>query len=146
MEHVVALIWLAAAVVLAGAEAATGTFYLLMLAGGALITAGVSGLTDLPVWGDAVVFAGVSLALLVGVRPMLLRRFGTPPELQTNVAALTGRQAIVTEQVALDSGQVKLSGEIWTARPLDSAAVYHPGDTVTVLKIDGATAIVFKEA
>ena len=146
MGHVVALIWLAAAVVLAGVEAATGTFYLLMLAGGALITAGVSGLTDLPVWADAVVFAGVSLALVLGIRPMLLRRFGTPPQLQTNVAALTGRQAVVTEQVALDSGRVKLSGEIWTARPLDSAAVYQPGDTVTVLKIDGATAIVFKEA
>jgi membrane protein implicated in regulation of membrane protease activity len=37
---------------------------------------------------------------------------------------------------------VKLAGEIWSARSLDSERVHEPGATVRVIKIDGATALV----
>ena len=39
---------------------------------------------------------------------------------------------------------VKLDGDVWTARPLDPTEVYTAGTTVTVMKIDGATAVVWK--
>ncbi|GAA4474331.1 NfeD family protein [Rhodococcus olei] len=139
-----ALVWLVAGVLLAAAEAATGDFFLLMLAGGALVTAGVSAVTDAPVWIDAVVFAVVSLALVVGVRPALLRRFAKPPMLATNTAALPGKHALVLEEVSEHRGQVKLDGEVWTARPLDHTEVYPPGTTVTVMEINGATAVVWR--
>lgn len=139
-----AIIWLVAGVLLAGAEALTGDFFLLMLAGGALTTAGFSAVTDLPVWIDAVVFALVSLALVLGVRPSLLRRFAKPPLLATNAEALPGKHALVLENVSEQSGQVKLDGEVWTARPLDPTEVYPPGTTVTVMEIDGATAVVWR--
>jgi membrane protein implicated in regulation of membrane protease activity len=144
MDDVAAIIWLIAGVVLAAAEALTGDFFLLMLAGGALATAGVSAVTDFPVWGDAVVFGVVSLALVLGVRPILLRKFAKPPLLPTNTAALTGKSALVLEQVSAHEGQVKLGGEVWTARPLDETEVYAPGTTVTVMEIDGATAVVWR--
>ncbi|RVW04138.1 NfeD family protein [Rhodococcus xishaensis] len=139
-----ALIWLIAGVLLASAEALVGEFFLLMLAGGALATAGFSAVTDFPVWIDAVVFGIASLLLVLGVRPVLLRRFGTQPLELTNVAALTGKTALVLEEVAEHSGQVKLEGDIWTARPLDVTEVYSPGTTVTVMEIDGATAVVWR--
>ncbi len=139
-----ALVWLVAAVLLAAAEAATGDFFLLMLGGGALAAAGFSAATDLPVWADAIVFAVVSLVLVVGVRPLLLRRFAKPPLLPTNTAALPGKHALVLEEVAEHRGQVKLDGEVWTARPLDHTEVYPPGVTVTVMEIDGATAVVWR--
>ncbi|MGW0042074.1 NfeD family protein [Rhodococcus sp. NPDC003348] len=139
-----AVIWLVAGVLLAAAEAATGDFFLLMLAGGALATAGVSAVTDFPVWIDAVIFALVSLVLILGVRPALLRRFATPPVLPTNTAALPGKHALVLEEVSEHQGQVKLGGEVWTARPLDHTEVYPPGTTVTVMEIDGATAVVWR--
>ena len=129
---------------MAAAEALTGDLFLLMLAGGALVTGGVSAVTDFPVWADALVFALVSVLLLVGVRPMLLRRFSAPPPTPTNVAALTGKHALVLEQVGEHAGRVKLDGDVWTARPLDATEVYPPGSTVTVMKIDGATAVVWK--
>ncbi|MDV2475581.1 NfeD family protein [Rhodococcus zopfii] len=141
---VTALIWLIAGVALAAAEALTGDFVLLMLGGAALVTAGVSAATDLPVWADAVVFAVSSLVLLLGVRPALRRRYAAPPALTTGVDALPGKHALVLEQVAEHSGQVKINGEIWTARPLDDTAVYEPGTTVTVMQIDGATAVVWR--
>jgi hypothetical protein len=46
--------------------------------------------------------------------------------------------------VARHEGQVKLDGEIWTARPFNDDDVYEPGDHVTVVHIDGATAVVQK--
>ncbi len=102
---------------LAGAEALVGDFFLLMLAGGALATAGVSAVTDFPVWVDAVMFGVFSAALVLGVRPIMLRRFGSPPPTPTGIQALEGKHALVLEEVGEHSGQVKLNGEVWTARP-----------------------------
>lgn len=140
-----ALIWFAAAVLLAGAEALTGDLFLLMIAGGALGTAGVTALVDLPVWGDAIIFAAISLVLVLGLRPFLLRRFGKPPEHPTNTAALPGREARVLRAVESTDGLVRLDGQDWTARPLDPDFTYSEGENVIVFRIDGATAIVFKE-
>lgn len=144
MGVVAAIIWLIAGVLLAAAEALTGDFFLLMIAGGALATAGVSAVTEFPVWVDAIVFGVVSLTLVLGVRPILLRKFAKPPVLATGVAALSGKSALVLEQVSALEGQVKIGGEVWTARPLDETEVYAPGTTVTVMEIDGATAVVWR--
>lgn len=140
----VALLWLLGAVALAAGEALSGDFFLLMLAGGALGTAGFSALVDAPIWLDGIVFAALSAALILGVRPALTRRFGTPPPVAMGMEALTGRSAVVIDEIAADSGTVKLDGDVWTARPLDSTEVYAAGTTVTVMKIDGATAVVWK--
>ena len=48
------------------------------------------------------------------------------------------------EPVSRHHGQVKLDGEVWTARPYQDDEVYQPGDQVTVMHIDGATAVVWK--
>jgi membrane protein implicated in regulation of membrane protease activity len=138
------LIWLIVALALAGAEALTGDMFLLMLGGGALAAAGSSWLLDWPVWADGLVFLLVSVLLLVLVRPALRRRFASGAGLPEPVKALEGKSALVLDRVARHEGQVKLDGEIWTARPLNDNDVYEPGDHVTVVHIDGATAVVWK--
>lgn len=139
----VPLLWLILAIGLAGAEALTGDMFLLMLSGGALVTAGLGWATDWPIWADGASFLVVSVLLLVVVRPALRRRLGTPG-LPEPVKALEGKTALVLDRVARHEGQVKLDGEIWTARPLDDDDVFEPGDHVTVVRIDGATAVVFR--
>ncbi|MEU6185479.1 NfeD family protein [Nocardia sp. NPDC047038] len=139
-----AIFWLVAGILLAAAEMLTGDLTLLMLGVAALGTAGVSAAADTSIVADAVVFAVISAVLLLGVRPIIRRRYGTPPPTPTNVDALPGKTALVLEQVAAHSGQVKLNGEVWTARPMDTTEVYEPGTTVYVMKIDGATAVVWK--
>lgn len=140
----VALIWLIAALALAGAEALTGDLFLLMLSGAALAAAGSSWVFDWPIWADGVVFLLVSVLLLVGVRPVLRRRLVSGQTLPEPVKALEGRGALVLDRVARHGGQVKLDGEVWTARPYNAEDVYEPGDQVTVVHIDGATAVVSK--
>ena len=139
-----ALIWLIAGLGLAGAEALTGDLSLLMLSAGALAAAGSSWLFELPLWADGVVFLVVSVLLLVLVRPVLRRRMAGGTGLLDPVKALEGKPALVLEPVSRHHGQVKLDGEVWTARPYQDDEVYQPGDQVTVMHIDGATAVVWK--
>jgi membrane protein implicated in regulation of membrane protease activity len=141
----VAVIWLIFALVLAGAEALSGHMFLLMLGGGALAASATSWLTDSPLWIDGAVFLIVSVLLLVLVRPALRRRLTPPEGLPTGIKALEGKSALVLDRVARDEGQVKLDGQVWTARPLSEGDVYEPGESVTVMHIDGATAVVFRQ-
>ena len=138
-----ALIWLIAALALAGAEALTGDLFLLMLGGGALAAAGSSLIFD-QLWIDGAVFALVSVLLLVLVRPALRRHFQSGTGLPEPARALEGKSALVLDRVGRHEGQVKLDGEIWTARPYNDDDVFEPGDHVTVVHIDGATAVVQK--
>lgn len=139
----VPLIWLIVALGLAGAEALTGDLSLLMLSGGAVAAVGSSFVFD-EFWIDGVTFAVVSLLMLVLVRPMLRRRFAAGTGLLEPAKALEGKSALVLESVERHAGLVKLDGEVWTARPMNDNDVYEPGDHVTVMRIDGATAVVFK--
>jgi membrane protein implicated in regulation of membrane protease activity len=141
---VAALIWLVFALGLAAAEALTGDMFLLMLSGGALAAAGSSWLLGLPIWADGVVFAGVSVLLLALVRPSLRRRLGAGRDAEEPIRALEGRPAVVLEAVSRHQGRVRLDGEVWTARPYAEDDVYQPGEQVTVLRIDGATAVVLR--
>jgi membrane protein implicated in regulation of membrane protease activity len=140
----VALIWLIVALVLAGAEVLTGDMSMLMLGGGALAAAGAHWVFGWPVWADGAVFLVVSVLLLVLVRPVLRRRLTPRPPETTGIKALEGKSALVLDRVARHEGQVKLDGEVWTARPLNEDDVYEPGDQVTVMHIDGATAVVWR--
>lgn len=140
----VALIWLLSALALAGAEVLTGDMFLLMLSGGALSAAAAGWLFGLPVWADGVVFAVVSVLLLAVVRPNLRRRLTAGKGLPEPVKALEGKPALVLDRVSRHHGQVKLDGEVWTARPFNDEDVFEPGDQVTVMHIDGATAVVWK--
>lgn len=140
------LIWLVVALGLAGAEALTGDMSLLMLSGGALVAAGSAWLFDLPLWADGAVFLVVSVLLLVLVRPVVRRRLAAGRESPEPIRALEGKHALVLDRINRHQGQVKLDGEAWTARPLNEDDVYEPGEQVTVMSIDGATAVVWRDA
>ncbi|OBH56267.1 NfeD family protein [Mycobacterium sp. E2479] len=141
-----AVLWLIFALMLIGAEALTGHLFLVMLGGGALAAALTSWVTDFPVWADGAVFFIVSVLLLVLVRPPLKRRLTPAAAPRLGIEALQGKTALVLKRVARDAGQVKLDGQVWSARPLNEGDVYEPGEPVTVLQIDGATAVVFKSS
>ncbi|MEL3947978.1 NfeD family protein [Streptomyces alboflavus] len=112
-----------------------------MLAVGAVaaaVTAGLGGGVAL----QAVVFAVVSVALIAVVRPIAARHRSQRPELVSGVEALKGRSAVVMERVDASGGRIKLAGEIWSARPLDTEQSFEAGQEVDVVEIDGATAVV----
>lgn len=138
------LIWLIAALVLASAELLAGEFTMLMLAGAALTTSGVA-LAGVPLWAEIVCFCVSALLLLLFVKPYLGRHLKSAPVLDTSPKALEGSSAEVLEQVTLTSGQIRLDGSIWSARSIDPTQSFAAGERVTVVHIDGTTAVVLKE-
>ncbi len=112
-----------------------------MLSVGAVAAAVTAGITDNVVL-QVIVFCVVSTALIVVVRPIARRSREQPPGVSTGIDALKGRSAVVVERVDGDRGQIKLAGEVWSARALDGAETFEPGRQVSVVEIDGATAVV----
>ena len=100
-------------------------------------------------WLQIVVAAGLSVLLLLTIRPFLLRalRKGGDPAL-SNIDALIGMSGRVISTVTDTGGLVKLTnGETWTARLLGPAgetgsASVEPGQAISVRIIEGSTAVV----
>ncbi|MFE1884297.1 NfeD family protein [Streptomyces diastatochromogenes] len=112
-----------------------------MLAVGAVAAAVVAGL-GFDVVIQVLAFVVVSVALIAVVRPIETRHGRQRPQLATGVDALKGKQAVVLERVDGSGGRIKLAGEIWSARALDTGRAYEVGQEVDVVDIEGATAIV----
>jgi membrane protein implicated in regulation of membrane protease activity len=135
------IVWLIAAGVLVVAELLTTSLVFAMMAGGAASAAIVAALGGGTVF-QVAAFAVVSTALILGVRPIARRHLHTPSSIRTGVAALVGAEAEVLEVVSGKDGRVKLSGEIWSARAYDGHSEFGPGESVRVIEISGATALV----
>ncbi|CAL9621986.1 hypothetical protein SUDANB105_05862 [Streptomyces sp. enrichment culture] len=113
---------------------------------GMLAVGAIAGAIAAAVGGDVVVqvlvFVAVSVALLAVVRPIATRHRAQRPQLVSGVEALKGKQAVVLERVDGSGGRIKLAGEVWSARALDTDRAYEVGQEVDVVDIEGATAIV----
>jgi membrane protein implicated in regulation of membrane protease activity len=133
--------WLIAAGVLAAAEVMTLTLVLGMLAVAALAGA-LAAAVDAPAAAQVLAFAAASLLLLGLVRPVARRHRHGPAALRTGAAALVGRRGVALSTVDGQGGQVRVAGEVWTARSYDETTVIPAGAPVDVAQIDGATAVV----
>jgi membrane protein implicated in regulation of membrane protease activity len=140
------LLWVGGALVLGLLELTALDFVFSMLVAGAL-AAGLAAALGFSFTVQAFVFTGVSVIGLVVVRPYLRRWAArSAPDVPTNVDALAGRTALALTELDDRGGQVKLSGETWSARVADRG-VRIPADTdVVVVRIEGATAIVRADA
>ncbi|MEV6449389.1 MULTISPECIES: NfeD family protein [unclassified Amycolatopsis] len=140
-----ALVWLIVGIALVIAEVVSGDFVLVMLGVAALFGAGAEVLTGNLVI-DVAVFAVASVGMLLLVRPALKRRLLSGPAHHTGIDALIGARAVVVSTVDSETGQVKLAGDVWSARSMSAhLPPIAPGTSVTVVEISGATAVVSDE-
>jgi len=134
--------WFLGALLLGIAEIFTLDLTLAMCAGGALAGA-IAILLGAPQWLAASIAVIVAGLLLFALRPWLLSNLrARTPLIETNAAALVGKEAKTLSVVTMDKGRVKLHGEVWTARVAEGADEIPEGVEVTVVKISGATALV----
>ena len=139
--------WIVLGVVLAVAEIFTTTLFLIMFAAGAFAAAGAAAL-GAPVALQALVFALVSVLSVAVARPVIRGHARSAMESGDHpfgVEALEGATALVIERVDPDHGMVKIDGELWSARPYDATQVFDPGARVQVIKVRGATALVWQD-
>jgi membrane protein implicated in regulation of membrane protease activity len=143
-----AILWIVLGVLLAIAEAFTATVLVIFFSVGALAAAGVAAL-GAPLLLQVIVFAVVSGLSLAALRPTLMR-FARPDgrergDTPIGLEALEGGHGTVLEEVGADAGMIKLGGEIWQARSFDGHETYLPGERVRVVRVVGATAVVWRD-
>lgn len=136
------IIWLVTAAILGVVEFFTLTVVFGLLSGAAVLAAIAAGL-GAPVTVQVLVFAAATAVGMLLVRPIALRHMAGPPLIREGSDALVGRSALVLNEVGISGGLIKLSGEEWSARPLDENEVIAAGTLVDVMEIDGATAVVY---
>lgn len=137
------MVWLLAAIALCAAEVLTLDLVLLMLGAAALMTAGAALFVD-PLALQLAVFASSAGLLLVGVRPVARRHLAVRA-LPSGNDRLAGRHVTVVQPIGPDSGQVRVDGELWRARPYAGGPDLPAGSTAVVAEVEGATLHVYPE-
>jgi membrane protein implicated in regulation of membrane protease activity len=142
-----AILWIVLGIALAIAEAFTATLLIIFFAVGALAAAGVAAL-GAPLLLQVVTFAVVSGLSVAALRPIIMKHAKSAAEsgdMQFGLEAIEGGHGLVLEEVHADRGMIKIDGEMWQARSFDGHEIYLPGERVRVIKVIGATAIVWRE-
>ncbi len=135
------IIWLAAFVVFAIAEAATVQLVSIWFAAGSIAALIVS-LLHGQLWLQIAVFLLVSIIALVLTRP-LIKKYIASRYKPTNADRIIGSVCRVTEDIdnIAPSGAVSAQGKIWTARSKTGAPI-RAGSLVRAIAIDGVKLIV----
>ena len=134
------VVWLVGAVGLAIAELHSGDFTLLMLAGGCLF--GLFAALIIPAFWAQAIIAALSTALLLWVlRPTLLHRVRSMPGYRSSLDRMVGSSGLVTQAITADAGEVKIDGEVWSARSLEGTPIAADQE-IDVYGIDGTYLLV----
>ncbi len=135
------VVWFILFIVLLIMEAATDALVSVWFAAGAL-AALIASLCGAELWLQGVLFAAVSVALLLALRPVV-KKFLKPRIVKTNTDALIGQECYVTAPIdnLKAQGQVKLGAMEWTARSSTGQAI-AADELVKVDKIEGVKVFV----
>jgi membrane protein implicated in regulation of membrane protease activity len=112
---------------------------------GAFVSMLISFIPNVPWWVLIVIFAVVSGATLVLLRPFA-KRFMDRDLVKTNVDEVVGKKAVVTiDGDVVDPAEVFVDGKRWSAVPANAEVKLEKGDIVVVLSVAGVKLIVEKE-
>ena len=136
-----AILWLVLMVMFILIEASTVSMVSTWFAAGAL-AALIASLFQAPLWLQLALFAVVSAAMLLALRP-LAKKYFTPRLSKTNIDALIGSEGLVVERIdnVTASGRVKLAHMEWSARST-SGEVLEEGTRIRVDRIEGVKVFV----
>lgn len=136
-----AVLWFVLMVLFVLIEVGTVSMVTAWFAAGAL-TALIASLFEAPLWLQVVLFAAVSIVLLLALRPLAKKRF-TPRLTKTNVDAVIGSEGLVTERIdnMTSTGRVKLDHMEWSARST-SGEVLEAGTRIRVDRVEGVKVFV----
>ena len=127
------------------AEIATLGLTTIWFAGGAGVALGTA-IAGGGIWLQIILFIIVSVVLMVLIRPYAKKRFNTK-RTATNVDSILGQTGIVLKEIdnLQSQGLVKIGGQEWTARSMDSSETIGAGEEVVVDRIEGVKVIVRKK-
>jgi membrane protein implicated in regulation of membrane protease activity len=137
------VVWVVAGIVLVAIEILTPGFVVACVGVAALVAAVPAALGASLTW-QLVTFAAANVAVFAGLRPFMMRLLAKgAPGVKTNVEALAGRVALVTERIddAVGTGRVKLQGDDWRG-VCEGGRAIEAGERVEVIRVEGAKLVV----
>ncbi len=134
------IIWIIVAVIFAIIEAVTFGLATIWFAIGAL-AAMLAAMIGIGIMGQIFVFLIASAVLLYFTRPVA-KKYLKIGATKTNVDSIIGLVGIVIKKIEpFNTGQVKVAGQIWTAKSLDDKEIQE-GKQVEVIKVEGVKLMV----
>lgn len=135
------IIWLGIAIIFGIIESITLGLTTIWFAGGALVAL-VASLLGAPIGVQIALFIVISAVLLAFTRKVFVSKLKLGSE-KTNVEALAGETAIVLKEVKfVEPGRVRIGGQEWAGVSDKEGQVFHEGEKVKVVGIEGVKAIV----
>ena len=116
---------------------------LIMLAVGALAGAAVAVVAPTLWWLQILVAAGISVMMLLLLRPTLLAKVRNMPGYRSSADKMVGSSGVAISQIDKSGGEIKVDGQSWSARPYSSDVVIEQGTEIEVYEIDGVIAVVY---
>ncbi|MFP7696188.1 NfeD family protein [Trueperella sp. LYQ143] len=133
-------IWAIITIVLLIIETLSVDFLFAMLASGTAAALCVSLLWPDGLAIQVIVFAVVAALGIGFVRPWAKRHVNDSSHGESNVYAMVGQSGVAVTDITEDAGQVRISGEVWSARSAEGSIA--SGQEVMVESISGVHAVV----
>lgn len=138
------LMWLLVACAFAILEMFTAGFMVIWLGVAALVSMVVSLILPEAFAVQVVVFGILSVILV-----LLTKKFAdkiTPNVVQTNVYSVIGKKANVIVEIngEKSTGQVKVDGDVWSAKTDEFNAIIPVNSVVEIVRVDGVKVVVKK--
>ncbi len=132
--------WLAIGLILAAAEIVVPGFFLIWLAGAAILTGFVAWTTPITFPLQVVLFAALALALVMIARRWIATNptYSADPEMNDRVARIIGETVLVTQVIVGGTGRVKHGDSEWLAKGPDA----EPGMRMRISGHDGTVLMV----
>ncbi len=135
--------WGVLAAALATLELLTLDLTLLMLASGA-VAGGLTALVFPGLWWLQILVAlAVAFLTLFMLRPTLLRKVRNAPGYRSSTDSLMGSTGKATGEITATGGEVKVEGQLWSARAFDPDMKIEEGQDIEVYDRDGVTLLVY---
>lgn len=138
MENLMVWIWLAVTVIAVLVELATPQLVSIWFAAAGVVGIIFSFIPGLPWWGEVIIVAAVSVALLFTLRPFLKKKFMLSKiNRDTNLDRLIGLRVRMLSQADFDSlGLAKVGDVVWSIKSCDGSDL--PADEIVeIVSIDG---------
>ncbi len=136
MENIMVWIWLAVTVIAIVVEIITPELVSLWFAIGGIVGIAFSFIPGLPWWGEIIIFAVLSMILLLSLRPVL-SKYLKRKSLATNVDRLIGQDIRMITQADFDNlGSAKIGDVVWSVKSENQSSLLAD-EIVRIVAVDG---------
>ncbi len=134
-------IWIAVIILAVVAELTTDQLIAIWFIPGAIVST-ILNYVGLDIIWQIIIFLVITLIGIFFLRHLLVAYTRTH-EVKTNVEAIIGEKCVVTERINnfAGCGQVKVHGQIWSARGCFEDDIFEVGEVLNIVAIEGVKVI-----